>query len=161
MRAVNRGRTDGTLAVVVACLAGLAACASTATAGESAGSATTTWDGVYTADQAERGQRLLDRQCATCHAGNLRGTQAAPAIAGLEMLYVWDGRSLGELLEYLRVSMPPGQVGSLSDQEYTDIIATILEHSGFPGSEAQELPGDSGALDRIVIRRENPQADGG
>ncbi len=153
------GRIGGVAGIAVACAVVLAACAVTTTAGADA--ATTTWDSVYTAGQAGRGKALLDRHCAVCHAGNLGGTQAAPAIAGLEMLYVWDGRNLDELLQYLRVSMPPGQAGSLTDQEYTDIIATILQHSGFPESESQELPAEAGLLQGILIRRKNPQADGG
>ena len=59
----------------------------------------TVWDGIYTIEQAERGQGLVDEYCAVCHGKNLLGSQGAPAIAGVELLYLWDGRTLGELLE--------------------------------------------------------------
>ena len=118
--------------------------------------ASTVWDGVYTLDQAERGQDLVDQHCATCHGSNLRGSPGAPAIAGVEFLYGWDGRNLKELLDYMHAAMPPGQPGLLTDASYIDVMATMLRASGFPPAEKAELsPGGEG-LEQVKIKREKP-----
>ena len=41
------------------------------------------WDGVYTAEQAKRGEALYGQHCAACHGGTLLGAEAAPALTGL------------------------------------------------------------------------------
>jgi mono/diheme cytochrome c family protein len=115
----------------------------------------TTWDGVYTAAQADRGMETFKNQCAACHGEGMQGGGGAPAAAGAEFLFSWNKKNVGELLEYLKANMPPGQAGSLSDQRYTDIIAAILKTSEFPAGGA-ELPGDMKALGEIQILREKP-----
>ncbi|MFT4824728.1 MAG: mono/diheme cytochrome c family protein [Halioglobus sp.] len=115
----------------------------------------TAWDGVYTQKQAERGQNLVDQHCSMCHGKNLFGSRAAPAIAGTEMLFVWDGRKLTELLEIMRTTMPPGQVGTINNQEFVDIIATILQASAYPANDKTDLSLQQ--LEKIAFRREKPE----
>ena len=38
--------------------------------------------GVYTADQAKRGEGIYKEQCAACHGDNLEGSGPMPALAG-------------------------------------------------------------------------------
>ena len=117
--------------------------------------ARTTWDGVYTEAQLARGQALAAENCALCHAANLLGSPGAPGIAGSEFLFVWNNEPLGELFSYARTQMPPGQAGSLTDQEYADIVAALLAASGFPAG-VTELPGDTDVLGNILILRQQP-----
>jgi S-disulfanyl-L-cysteine oxidoreductase SoxD len=114
-----------------------------------------TWDGVYSAAQADRGMETFKNQCAACHGESMQGGGGAPAAAGAEFLFSWNKKNLGELIEYLKGNMPPGQAGSLSDQRYTDIIAAILKTSEFPAGGA-DLPADAKALGEIQILREKP-----
>lgn len=130
-----------------------------ATAGAADARERSTWDGVYASAQADRGRGLLDRHCSQCHAPNLKGSQAAPAIVGPEFLYFWEGRTLGELLLYLRSTMPPGQAGTLSDAEYADIIAEMLRVSGFPSHPDEAPAGAAAALGDVVIRRQDPDEE--
>ena len=117
----------------------------------------TIWDGVYTLKQAERGQSLIDQHCSMCHGKNLFGSRAAPAIAGAEMLFVWDGRTLAELRETMRTTMPPGQIGTITDQEFVDIIATILQVSAYPANDNIDLSSQEMELEKIVFKREKPE----
>ncbi|MEJ8568684.1 cytochrome c [Elongatibacter sediminis] len=144
---------------VAALALGFAAVTSAASEPGTAVFGPTTWDGLYSPAQADRGQTLMEQHCVQCHAANLGGTQAAPAIAGVEMLYVWDGRSLAELLDYLRESMPPGQTGTITPDGYADIIAALLRANGFPAGEGSELPGDPGRLEQTIIRRQDPRTE--
>jgi mono/diheme cytochrome c family protein len=115
----------------------------------------TVWDGVYSEAQADRGLETFKSQCAACHGESMQGGGGAPAAAGAEFVFSWNNKSTGELLDYLKMNMPPGQAGSLSDQRYTDIIAAIFKTSEFPAGNA-ELPADAKALAEIQITREKP-----
>ncbi len=140
----------------LACLAMAAICASVECIAAQ-DEARTVWDGIYTVEQAERGQELVDEHCAICHGINLRGSQGAPAIAGLELLFLWDGRTLGELLETMRTTMPPGQTGVLADKEYADVLATMLQGSGFPSGNEAESMANLEEIEYVIIRREKPE----
>lgn len=52
--------------------------------------------------------------------------------------------------------MPPGQAGSLSGQQYADIVAALFKTSQFPASETTELPATKAELDAITILGAKP-----
>jgi cytochrome c len=115
------------------------------------------WDGVYTQEQADRGEKLNAGVCAKCH--GVRGDGAnepdqpgGPAIARFSFLRKWDGSSIAALYDYIRMTMPPDNPQSRSDQEYLDVIAHLLALSGAPAG-ATELPLDPEALNSIVIEQ--------
>src|SRR5689334_6163255 len=72
------------------------------------------WDGVYTSEQAKRGQPLYVKSCGSCHAGDLSGGESAPPLAGGDFLANWSGLTAGELFERIRVTMPADKPGKLS-----------------------------------------------
>lgn len=118
--------------------------------------AKTTWDGVYTEAQAGRGMQIITAQCTMCHAENLQGGPGVPTVVGPAFTFKWNGKSLRDLFELIRTTMPPGQAGSLGEQAYADVIAAILQHNRFPAGTAAELSGDAQSLADIQIRREKP-----
>src|SRR5690606_10217411 len=115
------------------------------------------WDGVYTAAQAERGGYLYPGPCGKCHGRRLDGAPDDPdmfptkPIAGPKFLRAWDGRSLAVLFEYLRATMPENNPGFLSDGEYADLIAYMLQRSGAPAGSS-ELPADPNVLVPLQLR---------
>jgi mono/diheme cytochrome c family protein len=113
------------------------------------------WQGVYTPEQAQRGEQVYRAECQSCHANDMRGGPAARGLLGLEFRYLWQGRSLAELLQAVREKMPPGNAGSLADQAYADVIAAILQRNGFPAGGA-EIPVAAAALTGIVLNWEQP-----
>src|SRR5262245_45606731 len=64
------------------------------------------WEGVYTVEQAQRGEPLYSQYCASCHGADLSGGEMAPALTGGEFASNWNDLSLGELFERMRISMP-------------------------------------------------------
>ena len=70
---------------------------------------------------------------------------------GPVFLSKWNGKSLSELLHFMVTMMPPGQAGLLRDQEYADILATLLAENGFPAGDARELMSEDPALSQIVV----------
>ena len=115
-----------------------------------------TWDGIYTAEQAARGQQLLTSQCIMCHAENLQGGPGVPGVVGPGFMFHWNGKTVRELFEFIRMSMPPGQAGSLGDEAYADVVAAILQANQFPAGKSGELPANLDALQGIAIKREKP-----
>lgn len=90
------------------------------------------WDGVFTEDQANRGQDLYSRACAACHGPDLMGGEMAPGLADAQFRSNWDGVPVGELFERIRVSMPADNPGGMTRQQYADVLAFVFSRSEFP-----------------------------
>ena len=108
------------------------------------------WDGVYTAEQAKRGESLYAQHCSSCHGSTFEGGEMAPPLAGGAFNANWNGLSLGDLAERIRISMPQNSPGSLSRQQYVDILATMLGGGEFPQGKT-ELPREVDALKQITF----------
>ena len=113
-------------------------------------------DGIFTAEQARRGQVAYTGPCDRCHGYKLDGASddpdmlPAPPVAGPKFLRKWNGRSLAALVEYLRATMPANNPGYLSDVEITDIVAYMLATSDMPAG-TKPLSPDPQKLARIAI----------
>ena len=108
------------------------------------------WDGVYTQQQARRGQNAYRENCAKCHGENLAGSEAGQALTGSEFLQSWNGKTAGDLFAMIRKSMPSEDPGSLSTREYSDIVAFIFSANDFPAG-AKELDRDVDSMKEIQI----------
>ena len=107
-------------------------------------------DGVYTEEQNRRGQAAYADACASCHATSLAGADVVPALAGADFLGKWTGATAGELFERIRTTMPQASPGSLSPQQYADIVAHIFSRNRFPAGSTP-LASDLAALRTIRI----------
>ena len=114
-----------------------------------AGAERSVWDGVYTEAQSKRGERTYAEVCASCHAPELTGSDVVPALVGDTFLTNWNGLTAGDLFERIRTSMPQEQPGSLTNQQYADVVAFIFNSNKFPASQ-DDLTGD---LDRLALIR--------
>ena len=108
------------------------------------------WDGVYTDDQAKRGQPIYVRECASCHSADLTGGESAPPLAGGQFMSNWDGLSAAELFKRMKDSMPQNKPGSLSGQENADILAYMFQVNQFPSGKT-ELARQPEALSTIKL----------
>ena len=109
-----------------------------------------TLDGVFSSAQARRGQRVYDQNCASCHGYGLRGGEMAPSLAGADFLVWWTELPVGTLFDRIKLTMPEDGPGRLSDQEYTDVVAYLLDRSDYPAGE-NELSTDKAEMDKIMI----------
>jgi mono/diheme cytochrome c family protein len=107
----------------------------------------TIWDGVYTTEQAIRGESTAYRNCFSCH---------VPADwATSRFLDPSSDQRLGDLFQTISRSMPMDAPGKLSPEEYADIVAYMLELQGAP-TGGTELPSELRELDRIFVARPAP-----
>lgn len=103
------------------------------------------WDGVYSAAQATKGQAAYAAECTSCHGDDLLGSGPFPALVGDDFRKEWDGQSVGDLFERMRISMPATKPGSLSAEQNAAILAYILKSNGYPAGPA-DMKGDAKAL---------------
>lgn len=118
--------------------------------------AVSVWDGVFTEDQAARGRQVYFGACGLCHGRRLNGAPddpdmlSTPPLARARFLRVWEGRSLATLLAYTRLTMPEDNPGSLTEEEYADVVAYMLSMSRMPAGD-DELPPDARSLAHVII----------
>ena len=72
------------------------------------------WDGVYSKEQAGRGQTAYNSKCARCHGESLMGGEDSPALVDRDFLEKWNGKSVGSLVEVIRKTMPSDGPGKLT-----------------------------------------------
>src|SRR5687768_8214890 len=101
---------------------------------------TSVWSGVYTAGQADAGEKIYFARCASCHGDDLGGIERAPALAGAAFLETWHGKDLRRLLDRID-SMPPTEPKSLSPTDAVAVLAFLLRTSEMP-SGPTALPTD-------------------
>ena len=99
-----------------------------------------------------RGQTKYVEVCSACHLADLSGSDQAPALAGAQFIGNWDGLTVSDLADRIRISMPQDNAGSLSSQQAVDIVAYILQANEFPAGE-NELNTDKGVLKTMTIKR--------
>ena len=153
---MNRPLTVGCVGLVFACasMGGLAEETGVVTSrtalavGQEASSSVL--DGVFTSAQALRGGGLYNENCASCHGQDFMGDEMAPSIAGNDFIVFWTEVPVGSLFERIKVSMPEDGPGRLTDEEYVDVVAYLLDANSYPAGD-QELPAEKVALDAIMI----------
>src|SRR5438309_11508266 len=115
------------------------------------------WDGVFTAEQAKRGQARYAEVCASCHGDTLAGGESAPPLAGGEFLSNWNTLTVGDLFDRTRSTMPQNKPGSLSRETNAEILAFVLSANQFPAGKTA-LPQQSEVLKEIRIEAVKPEA---
>ena len=90
----------------------------------------------YTEEQAESGQRTFAIMCGGCH--------------GADMVDIFAGYDTAETYYlFISGSMPADNPGSLSTQQYADIIAYLMREVGFPAGD-EPLSPDRALLAEII-----------
>ena len=101
----------------------------------SSGGNRTVRDGVYSEEQAKRGNTLYDMKCDSCHDGSTMG----PQLKNDAFLADWENKNVRALYSRILSTMPESDPGSLSEHEVLDILAYLLQANGFPpGGKALE-----------------------
>lgn len=115
------------------------------------------WDAVYTKEQAKRGEHLYVQNCSSCHGPDLSGNDEAAPLAGPVFLSSWDGLTIADLSNRVRVSMPPNNLGKLSRQEIVDILSYVLSINNFPAGK-NELDPKPEVLKLVKFQASKPKS---
>jgi mono/diheme cytochrome c family protein len=86
-------------------------------------------EGIYTAEQADRGAATFKTSCTACH--------DTTRFTGEEFLKGWTGKPLHELFAHMSTTMPEDNPGSLKPQQYADVVAYFLKLNGYPAGKTE------------------------
>lgn len=104
----------------------------------------TVLDAVFSKMQAQRGKSVYNKQCIGCHSNNLQGEGIEPPLIGELFVDAWREDKLFSLYDFIATRMPKEgrdrTPGSLTEQQYLDVLAYVLERNGYPAG-TQELKG--------------------
>src|SRR5262245_3954889 len=139
-------------------VATLAMLKTTPLAQESAKGPSSVWGGVYTKEQSKRGEELYAQKCSSCHGPELGGNDEAAPLSGPIFLSNWDGLTVGDLSERVRISMPPNKLGTLTKQQIADSLSYVLKFNNFPEGKA-ELDSRVEVLKLIKIEASKPKTN--
>ena len=100
-------------------------------------------EAVYTEAQAERGLKVYEANCVTCHLPDLDGSanpdagaRGAPLV-GTRFVQDFGESKVSALFNKMKRDMPSGRPGTLTDQEYLDATAFVLQRNKFPAGTVE------------------------
>ena len=118
-------------------------------AAQDEGEMRSTLDGVYTEEQAGRGEQLMWNICAECHFDeDFEGA----------FMEDWSGSTVWGLFESVWSTMPEDNPGGLPETDYADALAYMFRLNGLPAGD-EELGATQDVLEKIKI--EWGDGDGG
>jgi len=142
-------RSPFLLAAVIAAVVGTAAGAVTVAA--SAQTAPTLWDGLYTDEQASRGNGVFSATCGNCHTLDSQGNRP---LSGKKFWDSYTQKTVGDLFTFMQKNMPNGNPGSLSEKTYADLVALVLKSNGIPPGMTELVPSAVAAIP--IIPKDGP-----
>ena len=87
---------------------------------------------TFTVEQATRGQRVFTGICSTCHGRN--------EFSGPIFAVTWRAEPLAAIYEHISTNMPQDRPGSLTPDQYVDVLAFILQLNGIQPGTQELLP---------------------
>lgn len=97
---------------------------------------------LYTEEQATAGAAVFGKVCAECH--------EKADITKADFRSKWNGRTLFELFELVRTTMPDSNPGGLTREEYAGALAYILKANGLPAGTTAVMP-DSALMSNVKL----------
>jgi mono/diheme cytochrome c family protein len=141
-------RSPFLVAAVVAAVVGMAPCIAGA---QTAPAKNALWDGLYTDDQAARGNAVFNTTCANCHTLDSQGERP---LSGKKFWDSYAQKTVGDLFSFMQKNMPNGNGGSLSEKTYADLVALVLKSNGIPAGAAELVPSAVAAIP--IIPKDGP-----
>ncbi len=117
--------------------------AETSTA-DTGGASDSTPSGVFSASQAGRGRAVFVDLCSECH--------YTSEMRDAPFQFTWKRRTAWDLHRLVVRDMPEDAPGSLSNQQYIDVTAYILQLNGYPPGDL-ELVRDEAILRAIPMKK--------
>ena len=118
----------------------------------------TVWNGIYTAEQAERGSTVYRQACRKCHFADLSGSddpgaspgELPPGLVGNAFFDRWNTLTVADLYLAIARGMPGDRPGTLHPQATADVLSYLLQQNTFPAGDI-ELPPEPTRLETLLI----------
>jgi len=107
---------------------------------------------LYTMAQAEQGAQIFASKCVSCHGANMQGV-AAPSVAGNDFLTTaaHNGWTLAIIRYLVFKLMPLNASGSLSPDQYANVMAYLLASNCYPAGTMPFPTADSPGFTKIKL----------
>ena len=107
---------------------------------------------LYTVQQAKQGKQVFDKSCASCHGSTLQGI-SAPPIGGATFLNKtkllhWK---VSDMRNVVVSSMPADNPGSLSKEQYAEVLAYLLAVNCYPAGSKSFPTSETSALKQTKL----------
>jgi mono/diheme cytochrome c family protein len=129
--------------MLVSAAVGFCAAAAIVTSAQETTARKTVREAAYTAAQAERGAKVYEANCVRCHLPDLDGSanpdagaRGAPLV-GSRFVQDFGESRVSALFNKMKRDMPSGQPGTLTDEEYLDATAFVLQRNNYPAGNAE------------------------
>lgn len=106
--------------------------------------------GIYSISQARNGQSIYNSECAICHGKELDGSETGPDLAGIAFRDRWKDLPLADFFNITKQTMPVANPAGLTDREYMDVIAFILNRNAYAVGE-KELSAHISAIEKVLF----------
>lgn len=103
--------------------------------------------GVYSAAQAARGETVFNNVCLSCH--------VPTDYQGDAFQSKFVGGTAFDMYENIRSSMPQDNPGSLTNEQYTDLVAYLFRLNGLPTRD-RDMPAVVDSLKAIKVEAPRP-----
>src|SRR5882762_5320253 len=114
--------------------------------------------GPYTAEQANAGRATYQIKCATCHLPDLKGSNEASPLTGMNFVSTWRDRATSDLFNRIRNTMPVTDPGSLGDEEAVNIVAYLLQANGVTAGTQALTPATTTPIGAVIGGEASPMA---
>jgi mono/diheme cytochrome c family protein len=96
------------------------------------------------------GATVFSKNCAMCHGASLEGI-AGPTLIGQSFASAANNYTVGAIFGEIAQQMPAGNPGSLTHDQYAQVMAFILGKNGYPaGATALDYNGALGSSVPLV-----------
>lgn len=123
-QAVYRTGACACVMIALLCTPFVAAAASATTSGRALPT-------LFTNSEAAQGRIVFEEHCAACHGEDLRG-KIGPALIGASLGSAGDHTTVSIMFNVIAFEMPADDPASLTKQNYSDVMAYILQRNGYP-----------------------------
>ena len=99
-------------------------------------------------DQAVRGMMVFTKTCVECH--------TKPDVTGPDFKVKWNGRPVWELFDVIHTTMPDDKPGSLTVDQYIDVVTYLVRINGAASGGAALSPTDTAGLKKAKLEIQVP-----
>lgn len=99
-------------------------------------------------EQAVRGLSVYTKTCVECHTKS--------DITGADFKIKWNGRPVYELFDVIRTTMPDDKPGTMTQDEYIDVVAYLVRINGAASGGSPFVASDTATLKRLKMEIQVP-----
>ena len=93
--------------------------------------------------QAVRGMTVFTKTCVECHTKS--------DVTGADFKIKWHGRPVWDLFDVIRTTMPDDNPGTLTQDQYVDVVAYLVRLNGAPSGGAVLVSSDTTGLKKAKM----------